>query len=91
MGTKWVWRFSVKEGRPTNTFLGERYRRIARHRGKKKAAVAIGRSILVSVWHLLRDDAAKFNDLGPGYCDSPINPDLRSATTSARSKPSATR
>jgi hypothetical protein len=38
----------------TDTFLGERYRRIARRRGAKKANVAIGRSILVIIWHLLR-------------------------------------
>ncbi|GAA4588555.1 hypothetical protein GCM10023194_40550 [Planotetraspora phitsanulokensis] len=36
----------------TNTFLGERYRRIARRRGKKRAIVAVGRSILAIVWHL---------------------------------------
>jgi transposase len=34
----------------TDTFLGERYRRIARRRGKKRAIVAVGRSILVIVW-----------------------------------------
>jgi transposase len=28
----------------TNTFLGERYRRIARRRGKRRAIVAVGRS-----------------------------------------------
>ncbi len=39
----------------TDTFLGERYRRIARRRGKKKAIVAVGRSILVIIWHLLKD------------------------------------
>src|SRR5512132_1780586 len=39
----------------TDTFLGERYRRIARRRGAKKAIVAVGRSILVIVWHLLSD------------------------------------
>jgi len=37
----------------TDTFLGERYRRLARRRGKLKALVAIARSILVIVWHLL--------------------------------------
>lgn len=31
---------------------GERYRRIARHRGKKKAIVAVGRSSLFIIWHL---------------------------------------
>ncbi|MEP7024931.1 MAG: transposase, partial [Actinomycetota bacterium] len=35
----------------TSTFLGERYRRIARRRGSKRAIVAVGRSILVIVWH----------------------------------------
>ena len=54
----------------TNTFLGERYRRIARRRGQKKAVVAVGRSILVIVWHLLSDDQAHFEDLGPGFYDT---------------------
>ena len=61
----------------TNTFLGERYRRIARRRGKKKAVVAVGRSILLIVWYLLRDEAAQFEDLGAGYYDSRINPDRK--------------
>lgn len=39
----------------TDSFPGERYRRIARRRGAKKAIVAVGRSILVIVWHLLSD------------------------------------
>jgi transposase len=54
----------------TNTFLGERYRRIARRRGKKKAIVAVARSILVIVWHLLRDAETTFTDLGPDYYDT---------------------
>jgi len=54
----------------TNTFLGERYRRIARRRGKKKAIVAAGRSILVCAWHLLNTDDAVFVDLGPDYYDN---------------------
>ena len=51
----------------TATFLGERYARIARRRGKAKAQVAVARSILVIIWHLLADPAARFTDLGPGY------------------------
>jgi transposase len=54
----------------TDTFLGERYRRIARRRGKKKAIVAVGRSILVIIWHLLSDDQARFHDLGPDFYDT---------------------
>jgi transposase len=65
---------AVAAGR-TDTFLGERYRRIARRRGKKKAIVAVGRSILVIVWHLLADPTARFCDLGPGFYDTRINAD----------------
>ncbi|MGH8276088.1 MAG: IS110 family transposase [Steroidobacteraceae bacterium] len=57
----------------TDTFLGERYRRIARRRGKKKAIVAVGRSILVIIWHLLSDPEAHFEDLGSGFYDSHLN------------------
>jgi len=57
----------------TNTFLGERYRRIARRRGTKKAIVAVGRSILIIVWHLLSDPDARFHDLGPGFYDTRID------------------
>ena len=53
----------------TDTFLGQRYRRLARRRGKKKALVAIGRSILVIIWHLLSDPNAEFIDLGPDHYD----------------------
>jgi transposase len=57
----------------THTFLGERYRRIARRRGRKKAVVAVGRSILVIVWHLLSDAEAEFRDLGVDYFDVHVN------------------
>ncbi len=65
---------AVAAGR-TDTFLGQRYRRIARRRGKKKAIVAVGRSILVIVWHLLADPEARFHDLGPDFYDRRINAD----------------
>ena len=51
----------------TDTFLGERYRRIVKRRGKLKALVAVARSILVIVWQLLTDPAARYHDLGSGY------------------------
>jgi transposase len=57
----------------THTFLGERYRRIARRRGARKALVAVGRSILVITWHLLSDPGARFTDLGPGFYDTQIS------------------
>ena len=51
----------------TSAFLGERYGRIARRRGKAKARVAVARSILVITWHLLSDPAARYAGLGPDY------------------------
>ena len=51
----------------TNTFLGERYRRIARRRGNKRAVVGVGRSILIIIWQLLSDLEAQFHDLGPDF------------------------
>ena len=61
----------------TDTFLGEKYRRIARRRGSKRAIVAVGRSILVIVWHLLSDPDARFEDLGPGYYAERIDAERR--------------
>ena len=57
----------------TDTFLGERYRRLARRRGKLKALVAVARSILVIVWHLLADRTTRYHDLGVGYYTSRID------------------
>jgi transposase len=57
----------------TPSFLAERYHRIARRRGKAKARVAVARSILVTIWHLLNNPEARFADLGPGYYQNKIN------------------
>jgi transposase len=57
----------------TDTFLGERYRRLARRRGKRKALSAVARSILVIIFHLPADPEARFHDLGPGYYDTHID------------------
>ncbi len=57
----------------THTFLGERYRRIARRRGSKRAIVAVGRSILTIIWQLLSDQNARFVDLGSDYYHSRVN------------------
>jgi transposase len=57
----------------TTTFLSERYARIARRRGGAKAQVAVARSILVIIWHLLADPAARYTDLGPGHYETTID------------------
>ena len=63
--------------RPHPTFLGERYDRIARRRGKAKAQVAVARSILVIIWHLLADPAARYTDLGAGYYQARLDTDRK--------------
>jgi transposase len=59
----------------TDTFLGARYRRIAKRRGKKRAIVAVGRSILIIIWHLLDDTTATYTDLGSDHYTKTVNPD----------------
>jgi transposase len=61
----------------TDTFLGQRYRRLVRRRGKPRALVAVARSILVIVWHLLADPTTRFTDLGADFYDNRINKDRR--------------
>jgi transposase len=54
----------------TDTFLGERHRRLRQRPGGggwKKASCATGRSVLVIAWHLLADPQARFTDLGPDH------------------------
>jgi hypothetical protein len=61
----------------TDSFLGERYRRIARRRGKKKAIVAVGRSTLIIVWHVLSGPDVRYADLGAGFYGQRIDPERR--------------
>ena len=63
----------------TDTFLGERYRRIVKRRGKLKALVAVARSVLVVVvvWNLLADPTARFHDLGSDYHTHRIDTERR--------------
>jgi transposase len=53
----------------TSTFLAARYKRVVKRRGKKRALVAVGNSILTICWHLLSDPGAHFTDLGPDWHD----------------------
>lgn len=55
-------------GHSKNTYLGALYHRLLARRGKKRAAVAVARSILVVVYHLLRDQEP-YHELGVTYLD----------------------
>jgi transposase len=57
---------SVSVGR-TQTRLGARYRRLAKRRGKAKAQVAVGNTVLTIAHALLSDPTAEYHDLGADY------------------------
>jgi transposase len=52
--------------RSRGTYLSAKFWRLARRIGKKKAAVAVGHSILIIAWHLLHDHC-DYQDLGGEY------------------------
>ncbi len=55
-------------GRTKNTYLGAVYRRIVARRGRKRAAIAVGRRILEIAYYVLRDGVA-YEDLGANFYD----------------------
>lgn len=55
-------------GRTKNTYLSAQYHRIAARRGAKRAAVAVGHTILVIAYHLLKNGTV-YDELGPNYFD----------------------
>jgi len=57
----------------TKTFLGARYRRIAKRAPAKKAIVAVSRNILEIAWVLINDPDARYTDLGPDWHERHVN------------------
>lgn len=55
-------------GRTKATYLAARYHRLAARRGKKKAGVAVGHTLLVIAYHVLKGGAT-YQELGPFYFD----------------------
>jgi transposase len=55
-------------GRCKEGYLSAQYRRISRSGGSNKAAVAVGHSILVIAYEILKHQTT-YNDLGAGYFD----------------------
>jgi transposase len=69
-GNRWLGEVLIEcawaAARSRDTYLSAQYWRLARRIGKKKAAVAVGHSILVIAWHLLTSDC-DYADLGGDY------------------------
>jgi transposase len=57
---------AVAASRTKGTYLAARYRRIAARRGKKRALVAVGHSVLIAVWTMLSRDIT-YHDLGADH------------------------
>ncbi len=54
--------------RKRDSYLSAQYRRLAARRGKKKAIIALGHSLLIIAYHVLKR-RVDFQDLGPTYFD----------------------
>ena len=71
-GNRWLKTLLVEcgwgAGRARQTYLGAQYARLSHRRGRKKAAMAVGHSILVAAYHILRDGQT-FRDLGADHFD----------------------
>jgi transposase len=71
-GNRWLKRTLVQAAwaasRSKGTYLAAQYRRLARRRGRKKALVAVGHTLLVIIYHVLKR-ATVYTELGPEYLD----------------------
>lgn len=54
--------------RTRNTYLSAQFKRIAARRGAKRAAVAVGHTILTIIYYLIRD-GVEYHELGQEYLD----------------------
>lgn len=54
--------------RTRNTYLSAQFKRISARRGAKRAAVAVGHSILVAMYYMIKDGTT-YNELGGMYLD----------------------
>lgn len=71
-GSRWLRHALIEAAhgaaRTKNKYLKSQYHRIASHRGKKKALVAVAHSILIISYHLLTR-GQEYTDLGANYFD----------------------
>jgi transposase len=69
-GNRWLGEIlnqcAVAASHTRDTYLAAQYWRLTRRIGQRKAAVAVGHSILVICWHLLTNDT-DYDDLGGDY------------------------
>lgn len=59
---------AVAAGRTKDTYLNSQYRRLGARRGKKRAALAVGHSLLRIMYHMIKEGTT-YKDLGHDYFD----------------------
>ena len=73
MGNRWLKQVLVQAGwaasHTKGTYLSAQYHRLAQRRGRKRAVVALGHTLLVIVYHVLRR-GGEYQELGAGYLDA---------------------
>ena len=78
-GDTWLGRVlatsAMSAAQSKDTYLAAQYRRIAAHRGKRRARKAVGHSILVACWHILSTPEMTFEELGADYFDRRRSPE----------------
>jgi transposase len=71
-GDRWLKRILVQAAwaasHTKGTYLAAQYRRLARRRGRKRALVAVGHTLLVIMYHVLKRQTT-YADLGPDFFD----------------------
>jgi transposase len=69
-GNRWLKRALTEAAwaasRAKGSYFQAQYRRLAARRGKKRALVAVGHSLLVVIYHMLKGNK-EYQDLGPDY------------------------
>jgi transposase len=71
-GNRWLKRILVQAAwaasRTKETYLSAQYRRLAKRRGRKKALVAVGHTLLVIIYHVLKRGTS-YAELGADFLD----------------------
>jgi transposase len=71
-GSRWLRALLVQAAwgasRTKRTYMAAQYRQLARRRGRKRALVAVGHTILIIAYHLL-NNRSTYADLGPNFFD----------------------
>lgn len=67
----------MSAARTKDSFFAARYKRLVKHKGHNKAIVAVARSLLIVVWHLVNDPDARYADLGGDWHERHLDPERK--------------